>query len=95
MITFYKNPACPQCEETQEALENLAIAHKVVPVPTEAGRVEQMPQGKRAPLLVDGDEMFEGHEAINRHFDELEEFVALWRKFQTDACYCDDEGNPE
>jgi hypothetical protein len=46
-------------------------------------------------VLVDGEETFEGSDKIIRHLEELEDFARLWRKYQSDACYCDDEGNVE
>jgi hypothetical protein len=30
-------------------------------------------------------------EAISAHLEKLEEFVTSWRKFQSDACDCDED----
>lgn len=95
MITFYKTPGCAQCEHTVNALEDLGIACTVVNVDPDRARANGMPDGTTAPLLQDNEEIFQGHEAINEHFEDLEDFVSLWQKFQTDACYCDEQGNPE
>jgi hypothetical protein len=44
-------------------------------------------------VLRDGDEVFEGSKAVADHLEEMKEFKRQWYKFQSDACYCDEEGN--
>jgi hypothetical protein len=39
--------------------------------------------------------MIQGSDAIIKHLEELEKFKELWDKFQSYACYCDEEGNVE
>ena len=34
MLTLYRTPGCPRCNDIQNALEELAIAHRVVEVHT-------------------------------------------------------------
>jgi hypothetical protein len=49
-----------------------------------------------APVLIDGDRrVIEGDEPILKHLEELEAVKALWDKYQTDACYCDEDGRVE
>jgi len=93
MFVLYVTPDCPRCSDIRSALEELAIAHRVVEVPgPPEGRTS--PEGVSGPpALVDGDDVFQGSRAILDHLEEIERFKELWYKFQSDACYCDEEGN--
>jgi hypothetical protein len=94
MITFFRTSDCPECGEIQDTLEELCLAHKVISLNGDDD-VSGLPQGTHPPVLVDGDEVIQGREAIVAHLAWLEGFKAVWEKFQTDACYCDEEGNVE
>jgi hypothetical protein len=54
-----------------------------------------LPENTRLPVMADGDEIIQGLDRIFHHLEELENFKAERDKFQSDACYCDDEGNIE
>lgn len=94
MITFFRTPDCPECVEIQETLEELCLAHNVMLLKGDDDAAG-LPQGTHPPVLVDGNEVIQGRESIMAHLEGLEEFKALWEKYQTDACYCDEEGNVE
>ena len=95
MLTLYRAPACPRCSGIQEVLEELAIAHQVVEVRTAADLPEDLRSAGAVPILLDGDEVFLGSDRILEHVEKLKDFKALWYKYQSDACYCDDQGNIE
>ena len=95
MITFVRTPGCRQCNEVSETLRELAVSHRVVPVNPSSGTASGLPENTSPPVLMDNGSVVQGHDAIRQHLEGLEDFVATWQKFQTDACYCDDEGNPE
>ena len=92
MITFFRNDDCPPCDAVEETLREMSLAHKVVRLGTAGSPPDPVPHGITAPALVDGDERFEGIPKIHRHLEDLRRFKAEWDKFQSDACYCDDEG---
>jgi len=92
MITLYRTPDCPRCAGIQDTLEDLAIAQKVIEVDSVDEVPEKLEHG-RLPVLRDGDEVFEGSKAVADHLEEMKEFKRQWYKFQSDACYCDEEGN--
>jgi hypothetical protein len=94
MITFFRTPDCPGCGEIQDILEELCLAHKVILLQGN-NNISELPQGTHPPVLVDGDEVIQGPEAIVAHLEWLEGFKALWEKYQSDACYCDEEGRVE
>lgn len=92
MLTFYRTEHCEDCDRIEQALHDLVLAHRVIIADREA----QKTAGTEVyPLLVDGQDRLTGHRTVLKHIDELEKFKALWDKFQTDACYCDDNGDVE
>lgn len=95
MLKFYHTPDCPGCREIQDALEEMSYAHEVILVKSRDETEEDVLKHKKLPLLIDDDKVCEGTEAIVQHLEELKGFKALWDKFQSDACYCGDEGEIE
>ena len=94
MVTLYRTPDCPGCLAIQSVLKELVLAHHVV-VADPSDLPAALPQGTHLPVLVDEGVIYQGREAILAHLEELESFKELWDKFQSDACYCDEEGNVE
>ena len=94
MITFFRTAECPGGCEIQETLQELCLAHKVILLQGN-NKISELPQGTHPPVLVDGDELIQGSEAIAAHLECLAGFKAEWEKFQSDACYCDEEGRVE
>ena len=95
MITYYKGAGSPEYDPIQEALENLCIAHEMIRVSQGTRLPKAIPEGVRPPVLVDGKEIIQGMSPILNHIDKLIEIKALWDKYQTDTCYCDEHGNVE
>ena len=91
MIVFYRKAECEGCEAIQETLENLTLAHRVVV--TEGEELpDDVPEDASMPVLVDDGKVYAGREKVLEHLNELESFKDLWYKFQSDACYCEDDG---
>ena len=95
MITLYQTPGCPGCGAILEALVEMVIAHEVVEVDSVADLPPGLEGAGELPVLVDGGQVVSGVQAVLDHLHELEGFRALWYKFQSDACYCDERGEPE
>ena len=91
MIEFFRPADCDNCETIEEALKELVIAHKVT-VAEPGQQPERLPVGTPLPALIDNGQVFSGQAALAAHLKELEKIVADWRRFQSDACYLDDEG---
>ena len=86
MITFFFMTHCARCDEIRHVLESRCLAH--CPVLVDEGALPGgLPAGVTPPVLVDGDRVIEGAEAILAHLDELARFKALWDKYQSDSCY--------
>jgi hypothetical protein len=52
-------------------------------------------QRYQIPLLMDSKKHIEGEKNIVAYLEELHKFKEEWDKFQSDSCYCDDDGNIE
>jgi hypothetical protein len=94
MLKFYRTSDCSRCGHIQDALEKLNIVHELILTETPES-IEDLPKGTELPVLSDERKLFEGSEAILSHLEELEKFKAEWYKFQSDSCYCDDQGEIE
>jgi len=92
MIELYRHVACETCAEIEESLKEMVIAHKVITV--EDGRsVSALPAQTRLPALKEKEKIVSGPEQVALYLKELQKFVTDWRKFQSDACYIDDDGS--
>lgn len=90
MIRLYRRPASPEGERIQAALRDLVVAHQVVTVaPGEPSPLN----GASLPAIVDGDQVISGQEALAAYLSELTELTERWRRYQSDVCYLDDDGN--
>ena len=74
----------------QETLDEMAIACRSVALDDRHELPEDL-RGRKLPLLVDQDRVFQGGEAIIGHLSELEKFKKQWYKYQSDVCYCEDD----
>ena len=94
MLTLYCRPDSKDCQDVDDTLKDLVIHHRRVDV---AGP-ESLPPLLRTcslPAMTDGPEVYCGLPQMMRHLTEIDEFAQKWRKYQSDACYCDDQGNVE
>jgi glutathione S-transferase len=93
MIELYRKTDSPQSEDIEAKLKELVVAYKVVIVEGSDADPVLATLGKHVtlPALRDDGKVISGLPAITAHLEELEEFVVLWRKFQSDACYCDED----
>ncbi len=102
MITLYRIADCAACDEVETALRELVVAHKVVDVTQVEAAVATNGIVKGAggtakldrpwPMVVDGDRVVSGQVALQEYLGELARELEQWRKYQTDACYVDDQG---
>ncbi len=95
MITFYRTRNCKACANIQDVLEDMCISHKTIVLASASELPDELDAGGPPPVLVDEHEVVQGRDNILAHLEKLEEFMELWYKFQSDACYCDENGNVE
>jgi hypothetical protein len=89
MITFYRPPDDPWADEIQEALDEMVIAHETETVADPASLPDDVPD---LPALRDDGEVVTGEAALREHLDHLRDLMADWDRFQSDACYVEDDG---
>lgn len=89
MITLYRRSDSPRADEVQQALDEMVIAYETESLEDEAARPEDVPE---LPALRDDGEVVTGEEAIDEHLDALRELMNDWDRFQSDACYIEDDG---
>lgn len=81
VIELIRPPRSGAADAIAEQLRDMVVAFEEVEDPA-AG----------SPVLRDEGRVASGEEEIASFLAELRRDVALWQKFQTDACYIDDDG---
>jgi hypothetical protein len=80
-------------DEIIEQLKDIAISYQVVYVDEKGTDSSLIFKYADPPQLIDDDRVVQGKHEILRYIDTLKDFIEEWQKFQSDACYCDEEGN--
>ncbi|MFN8453776.1 MAG: hypothetical protein U0401_03745 [Anaerolineae bacterium] len=91
MIELYRPVDCPACADIETALREMVVAHRIIMVEANQTPVEFGPNIP-LPALKENGQLVYGAEAIAAYMRELERFVVNWRRFQSDSCYIDDDG---
>jgi len=89
MITLYRRPDDPQADEIQEALDDMVIAYETETVEDAMPPPDDVPA---LPALRDDREVVTGASDVSDHLDHLRDLMADWDRFQSDACYVEDDG---
>ncbi len=102
MIKVYVSKDDPDSADIADRLRELVVAHTILyrdaepPARGNGPALEASGPGRLAlPVLVDDDTVVHGKGEILAHLEMLERFLGEWSKFQSDACYCDADGNVE
>lgn len=90
MITLYRRPDDAWADEIQEALDDMVIAYETEPVAEGSAPPDDIPD---LPALRDEGEIVTGEDALRDHLDHLRTLMADWDRFQSDACYVEDDGS--
>jgi hypothetical protein len=86
MVTLHVPPTRTSLDiEVEERLQDLVVAYSVEVTDAAAAPVE-------LPAVFDSGRWVAAPE-LSTYIGELGHTVALWRKFQSDACYIDDDGS--
>ena len=91
MIEFYRPVHCPDCTRIEETLRELVVAHKIIRLEPGQSALTLAP-GTPLPAIKDEGQIITGQTAIDAYLVDLEKIVTDWRRFQSDACYIDDDG---
>ncbi len=92
MLYLYHRKNSADADEIRERLEDMVAAHQVEAV----GSPEELPKFigsmEDLPAMKDGSRIVTGRKKILKHLEEFELLKLEWDKFQSDACYCGDDG---
>jgi uncharacterized protein YozE (UPF0346 family) len=88
MIELFRKQNCYFCDEIEEEIKELVISHEVIYVEKDTDFPKEIP----LPAVKDDGKIISGYEEIRKYINDLKKFVELWRKYQVDACYIDDDG---
>lgn len=91
MITFYANKGCKECDQIEEMIANLSLAHRTVIVEEGGQKPESLAKDVSLPAMEDEHEVFSGHRQIVEHIDDLSKYRGQWYKYQSDVCYVEDD----
>ncbi len=89
MVTLYRRPDDPHADELQSALDDMVIAYETETIQAGASPPNDVP--KLPALRTDGD-VVTGAAALQETLDDLRALMADWDRFQSDACYINDDG---
>jgi len=91
MLTLYRKPDDELGLLIENKLRDIVIAHNVKIVQSK----EEIPSNKghdTLPLLIDNGKCISGEKELIRHIEDLKKLMKDWDKFQSDACFMDDDG---
>ena len=91
MIKLFRTVDCSLGADFQDALQDMVIAHEVIVVDRDQV-LAVLPPETPLPALSDNGRLITGRAEIEEHLKQLEQFVADWRRFQSDACYINEDG---
>jgi len=90
MIVLYRRPDDSWADEIEEALDEMVIAYETEAVENDASLPADVPE---LPALRDDGEVVTGETALRDHLDDLQDLMADWDRFQSDACYIEEDGS--
>ncbi|MFP4228727.1 MAG: hypothetical protein ACLFTE_07865 [Salinivenus sp.] len=89
MVTLYRRLDDPWADEIQDALDEMVIAYTTETVEHAAAQPDDVPQ---LPALRVDDEVVADPDALRDQLDRLRSLMDDWDRFQSDACYLEDDG---
>jgi hypothetical protein len=89
MLTLYRPPDDSWADDIEAALDEMVIAYETTVISGEANRPDDVSD---LPALRDDGEVITGKENLREHLGHLRALMADWDRFQSDACYVDDDG---
>jgi hypothetical protein len=85
MLTLYRRPDDARADEVQDTLDEIVIAYQTETIADDT----TLPD---TPALRDDGEVISGEAALNEHLQKLTDLMNDWDRFQSDACYIEDDG---
>ncbi len=86
MIYLHRTQNSALADKIESELKRLVVAYKVVDH-------DENRNFEALPAIMENGKTVTGEKPILLFLKELKHFASEWRKFQTDACYIDEDGN--
>lgn len=90
MVTLYRRADDPWADEIQNALDEMVIAYETDIVKDTTALPEEVPD---LPALRDDEEVVTGEDALKARLESLRQLMNDWDRFQSDACYIEEDGS--
>ncbi|GAB4298869.1 MAG: hypothetical protein Kow0098_24660 [Ignavibacteriaceae bacterium] len=91
MILIYKEKGCRYCSEAEEQLKELVVPYRIIDQITVSKFLKDGIESH--PVIRDEGKIYQGEQQVSAYLDQLSRLVEQWRKFQSDSCYIDDNGD--
>ena len=89
MIKLYREENSPQADAIEAEFREMVMGYdRVVMEPQQAG---EMFAGRTLPVITNNERVVSGDE-VKPYLKELERLMRDWQRFQSDACYVDEDG---
>lgn len=92
MIKLYRTADCKTCDEFEEKLKDMVIAHQIILVKAATDLKETPLELQDLPALIENQEIHKGSEAVLNQIKKLEKIKSDWDLIQGDSCYCGPDG---
>lgn len=89
MVTLYRRPDDDKADAIQATLDDIVIAYETKTVEADAPLPDDISE---TPALRDDGDVITGETDLKAHLEELTELMNDWDRFQSDACYIEDDG---
>lgn len=91
MIQLYRTFESPLADDIEAGLQEIRMAHEVVVVDSQDS-IPHETSGAALPLVVDGDDVVSGKEALETYIEEQQQLMKDWYSVQSGACHVEDDG---
>lgn len=93
MLKLYKNTSTSFTARIERKLEDMVVAHKLIPV-EDADSLPPKLEAYSLPVLTDGHEVWSSEEEIENFLDNLHQELITSQQMQSDSCVIDPD-NPD
>lgn len=93
MLRFYRNNESKFTRWVEDKLEEMVVAHKIIPVDDDRSLPDFI-MNEELPVLSDGHENWTSQNEITEFLEKLHQDLLLSQSLQSDACHLDPD-NPE
>jgi hypothetical protein len=94
MIELVRKKDSAVCDSIEEKMREMRLSYRTRDPEDPEIKGKEI-DGDDLPFVLDEGRVIKGEKEIYRYLEDIGEFKKKWDKFQSDACYCDEEGNIE